>query len=235
MNYTIVIFLSCILPHFVYSMETTIPMVEESLLIKLRKKYETLRTKHKIELLGFSRDVLEESEDGSINLDIKNLNGETLLEAAARTKNWNLVKLLLECNVNVSLQRIVYCPEPCSAETTLHYAVQDGQLGVVELLLDKGALVDCRSFNNSTPLILATQAFMRTNKKVFKDIIANLIRNNASIDAENKEGQSFSTLVETSQNKQLLSFLPDHIQAQRLSPKKKSQPSPKKRRLKESE
>jgi ankyrin repeat protein len=38
--------------------------------------------------------------------------------------------------------------------TALHYAAENGRIAVIELLLAKGAAVDARSRNDTTPLIV---------------------------------------------------------------------------------
>lgn len=85
----------------------------------------------------------------SIDLDQTNITNETPLMFAA------LYGLLPEVKTLVNQKE---APVNRSGWTPLHYACTNGHLDVALFLLDKGAVVDALSPNETTPLMMAIRA-----------------------------------------------------------------------------
>ncbi|QWD77199.1 ankyrin repeat domain-containing protein [Polynucleobacter sp. MWH-Svant-W18] len=92
-------------------------------------------------------DVLLNNQN--IDVDLSNKNGETPLMIASIQGNLPLVKRLVEKN-HAAIDHIAWTP--------LHYASARGQVSVAEFLLSEGAIVDSRSLNDTTPLMMAVQS-----------------------------------------------------------------------------
>lgn len=92
-------------------------------------------------------DVLLNTQN--IDVDLSNKNGETPLMIASIQGNLPLVKRLIEKN-HAAIDHIAWTP--------LHYASARGQVSVAEFLLSEGAIVDSRSLNDTTPLMMAVQS-----------------------------------------------------------------------------
>ncbi|MBU3606727.1 ankyrin repeat domain-containing protein [Polynucleobacter sp. MWH-Creno-3A4] len=92
-------------------------------------------------------DVLLSNQN--IDVDLSNKNGETPLMIASIQGNLPLVKRLVEKN-HAAIDHIAWTP--------LHYASARGQVSVAEFLLSEGAIVDSRSLNDTTPLMMAVQS-----------------------------------------------------------------------------
>lgn len=92
-------------------------------------------------------DVLLNNQN--IDVDLSNKNGETPLMIASIQGNLPLVKRLIEKN-HAAIDHIAWTP--------LHYASARGQVSVAEFLLSEGAIVDSRSLNDTTPLMMAVQS-----------------------------------------------------------------------------
>lgn len=84
-----------------------------------------------------------------IDLDQANLTNETPLMFAA------LYGLLPEVKVLVDQKQV---PVNRSGWTPLHYACTNGHLEIAQFLLDKGAIVDAPSPNETTPIMMAIRA-----------------------------------------------------------------------------
>ena len=92
-------------------------------------------------------DVLLNNQN--IDVDLSNKNGETPLMIASIQGNLPLVKRLVEKN-HAAIDHIAWTP--------LHYASARGQVSVAVFLLSEGAIVDSRSLNDTTPLMMAVQS-----------------------------------------------------------------------------
>ncbi len=84
-----------------------------------------------------------------IDLDQANLTNETPLMFAS------LYGLLPEVKVLVDQKQV---PVNRSGWTPLHYACTNGHLEIAQFLLDKGAVVDAPSPNETTPIMMAIRA-----------------------------------------------------------------------------
>jgi ankyrin repeat protein len=84
-----------------------------------------------------------------IDLNQANLTNETPLMFAA------LYGLLPEVKILVNQKEV---PVNRSGWTPLHYACTNGHLEIAQFLLDKGAVVDAPSPNETTPLMMAIRA-----------------------------------------------------------------------------
>lgn len=80
-----------------------------------------------------------------IDLEAKIFNGDNALMIAATKGNKEAVSALLARKVEVNRP----------GWTALHYAAYAGSEEVVRMLLDKGAALDARSPNNTTPIMMA--------------------------------------------------------------------------------
>jgi len=83
----------------------------------------------------------------SIEVDALNEAGETALMMAALKGHTGWVRRLLETGAKVDK----------TGWTPLHYAATGPEPAVVKLLLERGAAIDARSPNRSTPLMMAAQ------------------------------------------------------------------------------
>jgi len=92
-------------------------------------------------------DVLLSNKN--IDVDLSNKNGETPLMIASIQGNLPLVQRLVLKN-HASIDHIAWTP--------LHYASARGNVSVAEFLLAQGAIVDSRSLNDTTPLMMAVQS-----------------------------------------------------------------------------
>lgn len=82
-----------------------------------------------------------------LNVDAANAAGETPLMMAALRGHLELTRRLLERGAQLNR----------SGWTPLHYAASSTEPGVVGLLLDRGAAIDARSPNGTTPLMMAAR------------------------------------------------------------------------------
>jgi ankyrin repeat protein len=80
-----------------------------------------------------------------IDLELKINNGDNALMIAAHKANKEAVAALLARKVEVNRP----------GWTALHYAAYAGSEDIVRMLLDKGAALDARSPNNTTPIMMA--------------------------------------------------------------------------------
>merc|ERR1719424_1822489 len=75
--------------------------------------------------------------------------GKILKEAAAN-KDWEKVKLMIQCDANLSLKR-------SSGKTALHMAAEQGELEMVKLLVQKGAVKTSKTEKGTTPILTAVE------------------------------------------------------------------------------
>ncbi len=87
--------------------------------------------------------------DKRTDVDLSNKSGETPLMIAAIEGDLPLVKTLVTKN-KAMVDHIGWTP--------LHYACTKGHLDVAQFLIANGAMVDSRSLNGTTPLMMAVQS-----------------------------------------------------------------------------
>ena len=87
-----------------------------------------------------------------VNLNQTDPMGRTLLMEAVLEKRFDLVKILLEHGGDPKL-------EDHEGSTALHFAAQAHLPEIVQLLIDKGALVDARDHLKNTPLFKALKTY----------------------------------------------------------------------------
>ena len=113
--------------------------------------------------------------DKRTDVDLSTKNGETPLMIASIQGDLPLVKSLI-LQKNALVDHIGWKP--------LHYASATGQLEVAQFLVSKGATVDSRSLNGTTPLMMAVQSGNEQLVKYLLDNGADLqLKNDFSITA----------------------------------------------------
>ena len=96
--------------------------------------------------------AIEKLLHSKVNLNQTDPLGRSLLMEAVLEKRVDLVKLLLENNVDPKLA-------DHDGVTALHFAAQAHQPDIVQLLLDKGGLVDAKDHLGNTPLFKALKTY----------------------------------------------------------------------------
>jgi uncharacterized protein len=113
-------------------------------------------------------DVLLSNQ--KIDVDLSNKNGETPLMIASIQGNLPLVQRLV-LKHRAMIDHIAWTP--------LHYACAKGNVSVAEFLITEGAIVDSRSLNDTTPLMMAVQSGDEQLVKLLLDKGADLQARNA--------------------------------------------------------
>src|SRR5688572_14526788 len=141
---------------------------------------------------GITVDALEEAVDRNdttslkamiakgidLNIDIL-YDDHTLLFYATNEKKVDIVKILLEANVDVN-KACPKTPDRRAGLTPLHSAAFNGNLEIVKLLVEKGANIEAElDFWNLTPIFMAIQ-----NNKL--NVIIYLIEKNANLSHKGK-------------------------------------------------
>ena len=116
------------------------------------------------------------------------------LIVASAYGNYKIVKLLLshpECDVNIRIR---------GGEIPIHHAAREGHDAVLQVLLDKGALLDDKDELGDTPLLLAAQ-----NNHV--DLVYKLINLGANVFHRNHEGNDIWSYAVDGEDNALLDTL----------------------------
>ncbi len=136
----------------------------------------------------------------NVDLEVKNLDGETALHIAAREGYSNIVNILLKSGSQVNTQDDSgYEP---TGYTPLHEAAKFGHVDILNILLEYGADVNLRTVNSRSPLYLAVynnnvEIIDILSKPLFEaveagrlDKIQILEDDIVSVDLKNSEGMS---------------------------------------------
>ena len=122
----------------------------------------------------------------------------TPLMVACALGNIKIIELLLKNNADIHLQ-------DCHQDTTIFYAAGEWYHNIVEMLIMNGADVNAKNCLNDTPMLQALKATqhqrcVRSHSQKSGDIeqliltVETLVRNNADINYENPQGNSFVSL-----------------------------------------
>ena len=123
-----------------------------------------------------------------IDLDLKNVDGNTALMGASRysntTSSLDTVKLLIDSGANLELQDV-------NGNTALMIAVENSNttssLDTVKLLIDSGANLDLQDINGNTALIFAVE---NSNTTSSLDTVKLLIDSGANLDLQDENGNT---------------------------------------------
>lgn len=128
-------------------------------------------------------------------LEVKDQDGDTALMLAINAKQWQVMKTLLELYENPRTSNNDLC-------TPLMYAASvEGGLESIDILLEKGALLEEKNINGDTALMCAI------NAKQW-DIAKLLIERNANVNAKNIEGYTpLMQLAITADNATIQQFI----------------------------
>jgi ankyrin repeat protein len=107
-------------------------------------------------------------------LEIENIYSENALMWAAYLGKFDLVKRLIDVK-KVNINKIGW--------SGIHYAVSTGQIEITKYLLKKGAAVDSKSPNETTPMMLAA-------RHGYIQIVKYLLDSGADLSARNQQGMS---------------------------------------------
>ncbi len=112
--------------------------------------------------------------DWALKKGIKKHEMGVAIGLVAKKGNANAMKALLNAGMEVD----TVCGQ--KAYTALHIAAEYGHVGLVDLLLSKGANIDAKTKDGKRALFLAAQ-------NLHADVVQTLIKNKAQIDANNTE------------------------------------------------
>ncbi|MCE9507221.1 MAG: ankyrin repeat domain-containing protein [Alphaproteobacteria bacterium] len=90
--------------------------------------------------------------------------------------------------------------------TALNYAALRGQMGIVELLIEKGASIDLPDNNGDTPLMCAAI-------KGHRELVLRLLEKGASFDKTNHEGKTALILAEDREQAETAALILRHAEA----------------------
>ncbi len=123
---------------------------------------------------GFSEILEIEVGFEPIILDRRNKDGSTALMISSRYGQQDIVRLLLQNNVNLEI-RSRYARG--DGGTALQFAIRSGHTTVVRMLLDHGAIIDTQGFDKETPLLEASYYG-------YKDIVQILLEKGADVNLQ---------------------------------------------------
>ena len=119
------------------------------------------------------------------DVNVKNNNGQSLLHAAVRGDNKNLLEILLAMGANVNVQ-------DNAGDTPLHWALRDPNIDVVQLLINNRANVNIQNNKGQTPLhILVWPRTIADERLPFQSKIKAcemLLANGANVETADKNG-----------------------------------------------
>ncbi len=156
----------------------------------------------------------------NVDLEVKNLDGETALHIAAREGYSNIVNILLKCGSQVNTQDDSgYEP---TGYTPLHEAAKFGHVDILNILLEYGADVNLRTVNLRSPLYLAVynnnvEIIDVLSKPLFEaveegksDQIQILEDDILSVDLKNDEGMRLIAIAAEKGHVDIVKFLLDN-------------------------
>ena len=108
------------------------------------------------------------------DLEVENIYGENALMWAAYLGKQELVKKLVDLK-KVSINKIGWSP--------IHYAASTGQTEILQYLISKGANVDAKSPNETTPMMLAS-------RHGYIQIVKILLNSGADFSIKNQQGMT---------------------------------------------
>lgn len=123
---------------------------------------------------GFSEILETEVGFEPFILDRQNKSGSTALMISSRYGQQDIVRLLLQNNVNLEIRSRYASGD---GGTALQIASRNGHTTVVRMLLDHGANIDTQMFDKSTPLLEASSYG-------HKDIVQILLEKGADVNGE---------------------------------------------------
>ncbi|KAI0430926.1 hypothetical protein F5Y09DRAFT_306177 [Xylaria sp. FL1042] len=132
----------------------------------------------------------------AVDLDFKDINGETALSWAARSGHEALVELLLKKGAGIDIQ-------DTASRTPLSWATGYGEVAVVRLLLKRGADVNSRDKSGWGPLSWAVAGF-------HKATVRSLLASNANTNLRDNEDRSPLFLAVTNGDLDSCEMLIDH-------------------------
>jgi uncharacterized protein len=84
-----------------------------------------------------------------VDTEIRDFNGETVIQVAAREGEADIVQHLLDAKADIN------AATPITGYTALHGAAESGHLNIVKMLANAGADVNAELSDGQTPLHLA--------------------------------------------------------------------------------
>ncbi|MCX5634665.1 MAG: ankyrin repeat domain-containing protein [Planctomycetota bacterium] len=121
------------------------------------------------------------------DINVQNIRGESLLHAAVKGSNKNLVEVLVTMGAVVNVQDNV-------GDTPLHWAVQDPNMEVIKLLINNKADVNLQNKQGLTPLHILTKSRTIAEEKLpyqsQLEACELLLTNSAKVDIKAKDGKS---------------------------------------------
>ena len=98
--------------------------------------------------LNYHVDIVQFLLSRGANVQVTNMNGWTTLTFACMRRNLEIVRLLLDANIDVEAR------DDAGQQTALHYAAQYGHSEILrELILEHNANMFAQNHTGKTPLI----------------------------------------------------------------------------------
>lgn len=136
---------------------------------------------HELASIGRTKAALVLLETGKANLALRTQNGTSVLDLAARTGDYELLRSLLE--------RGALAHSDPGKDNALHFAVQaekdDNMYAIVERLLEEGCDVNARYENGCTPL-----HYFLTRSKGKENIVRLFLSRGADINMPDEDGDT---------------------------------------------
>lgn len=133
-------------------------------------------------------------DQGRLDVNAVNKNGQTVLHIACDYGKVEIVKKLLESGVKLNEDGDI------NGDCELHSAVKRGNVNVTKLLLDRVSDVDLRGHNGMTALQIACE-------EGHEDLVRILVERGARVDAIDRTGNNTSHCAARSKNKNILELL----------------------------
>jgi ankyrin repeat protein len=123
------------------------------------------------------------------DIHIRNTNGDSLLHAAVKGRNWKLVEILLTIGADINAKNK-------TGDTVLHWAMKYPEPKIVELHVKNGAEINARNSSGQTPLqilstppTIAEEASLEFEAEERETILEMLLSNGADIYIKDNLGQ----------------------------------------------